>query len=873
MKSIKNSIVICIILAAGKGTRMQSKDTHKVCFDINGVPAIIQAMDRYTVAGIDNYTIVVGALSEQVMSTVSSKYPNVKYAYQSKALGTGNAARVGYEISNKKINVLITMGDKIVSPEIISELISQFKQSSLDLLFAVTPKEFNKTGGHIVLDDRVQGIVEDLDIKKAQVYLELLTKLESEVVFDIDEYITEISTNVITSERKRDKVLSQMSEIFGLIHSGSIDKAKNILSKGSSLVLNGKKYNPNDISKSEYVNAAVYLFKPEAFEYGLEMISNDNAEGEEYLTDVVNAICGNAKYKVEILKVENENDILTYNNVAELIKIQDILSTTKHQINIPLNEYKQVDEWLLLFKEKNTNLLNTLYDIYGKDEELISERIETYISVLNKFKSKYGAKKVVISRAPGRVNLMGRHVEHRGGCVNVISISKEVLCVGAPNDSDNINITNTNEEYIDKSFNISEHFKDVTWDSWLDYLDNDKIIKLVTDSKGDWMNYVKAPILKLQYTYKEKQLLGMDLAYSGNIPIAAGLSSSSAIVVSTAEVTVAINNLDVKPQKFVDLCGKGEWFVGSRGGSGDHAAMKFGERGNIISLGFFPFGYRESFVFPKGYKLIIANSYVKANKTTNAKDVFNQRIAAYEFGFMMIKDSYRQFEEQLKYLRDINPETLNEKQSEIYKMILSLPEKIKPSEIYNKISSKYHDDIKRIIKTHNQPKFYYIRSVMMYGIAECRRSFMCSQLLKDRDFIKFGQMMKVSHDGDRVYDTINNCDYDWSLNREAIDRLINDLQSEDFYKVYDAQIQNQSGGYACSTKEIDYIVDTVNQIDGVVGSQLSGAGLGGCVMILVKEKVIDKVISVLDEKYYKPNKLPNGITICIPVKGSGLIEV
>jgi len=867
-----NKNLNCIILAAGKGSRMQSKDTHKVCFDINGKPAIIQAIDRYCSAGVKEYTIVVGTMAEQVMQTVSSVYPNVKYAYQAKALGTGHAARVGYECSSAD-NIMITMGDKLVSPETASKLISEFESNDLDLMFAVVPVEYNPSGGKIVVDEGVKGILEDVDIKKAQIYLELLNKLNEGIPFNLDTYIKEISANVITSERKRNKVLDQMSDLFDLIRANELQTAKSLLEKGARLELGDVSYTPSEVlSSSLYVNAAVYLFKSSAFEYGLEKISSDNAQGEEYLTDVINAVCCNPDYKVDILKVDNQEDILTYNNVSELIKIQEILSTSKKEYMIHLNKYKFVEEWLILFREKNEQLLNTLVDIYGENSELIDDRISAYISVLEKFRKSYGSKKVVISRAPGRVNLMGRHVEHRGGCVNVISINKEMICVGAPNEEGNVNITNTDSGFDDKSFNISDHFKDVTWEDWLDYLDNDRIIKLVNDSRGDWINYVKAPILKLQHDFKDQQLSGMDLAFTGDIPVSAGLSSSSAVVVSTAEVTVTINNFDVKPHDFVDLCGKGEWFVGSRGGAGDHAAMKFGERGYITSLGFFPFGYRESFPFPEGYQLIIADSYVKANKTTNAKDSFNQRIASYEFGFMMLKDRYKQYADKLHYLRDINPENLEVKQSKIYEMILSLPDKIRPDDVYSLISKEYHPDIKRILKTHNQPDVYYIRSVIMYGVAECRRSFMCSQLLKDRDFKKFGWMMKISHNGDRVFDTANNCEYDWSISDEEIHSLINLLRSEDFYKVNDAQLHNQPGGYACSTKEIDYIVDTVNQIDGVIGAQLAGAGLGGCVMILVKEDSVNEVIKVLNEKYYVPNNLEDGITICIPVKGSGVIE-
>jgi N-acetylgalactosamine kinase len=69
---MKRNNIDCIMLCAGKGTRMQSKDTHKVCFDIAGKPAVIQAMQRYEKAGIENYTIVVGPMAETNRGSVSN---------------------------------------------------------------------------------------------------------------------------------------------------------------------------------------------------------------------------------------------------------------------------------------------------------------------------------------------------------------------------------------------------------------------------------------------------------------------------------------------------------------------------------------------------------------------------------------------------------------------------------------------------------------------------------------------------------------------------------------------------------------------------------------------------------------------------------
>ena len=322
------------------------------------------------------------------------------------------------------------------------------------------------------------------------------------------------------------------------------------------------------------------------------------------------------------------------------------------------------------------------------------------------------------------------------------------------------------------------------------------------------MNYVKAPVLRLQYLYKTQKLRGMDVAFTGNIPIAAGLSSSSAVVVASAEAAVALNQLDVTPQSFVDLCGEGEWFVGSRGGAGDHAAMKFGERGYVTTLGFFPFGYRGSFQFPEGYRMLIANSYVKANKTTNAKDIFNQRVASYEFAVMMIKDKHPELAEKIKYLRDINPITLGLLPSAIYELLLELPEKLTQQELFDKILGKYHKDINRIIASHDEPEFYLIRSVALYGIAECMRAKVCKEMLENEEYEKFGTLMKNSHDGDRVvyYDENGEChDYDYSYPDDKLKGLIRDLESQNPKLVQRAQLEMQSGGYACSTAEVDFI--------------------------------------------------------------------
>ena len=92
--------------------------------------------------------------------------------------------------------------------------------------------------------------------------------------------------------------------------------------------------------------------------------------------------------------------------------------------------------------------------------------------------------------------------------------------------------------------------------------------------------------------------------------------------------------------------------------------------------------------------------------------------------------------------------------------------------------------------------------------------------------------MKISHDGDRL------------TGLKVTDEMLERLESEN------ADISLQYGAYDCSTPEIDYLCDTLNETDGVLGSELVGAGLGGCVIALVEKAKAEGIIDVINEKYY-----------------------
>ncbi|HOJ12748.1 MAG TPA: galactokinase family protein, partial [Clostridiales bacterium] len=923
----KNNIN-CILLCGGKGTRMQSETKHKVCFEIDGVPAILRSLDKFYDAGIGRFIVVVGALPGQVIECIGGKYPNAAFVYQKEQKGTGNAALIGYKIV-EKFNVdgpvIITMGDKITDSTFIRRVVKKFQDTGADFLVSAQPKETNPHGGRIVLDEtgKPVGIREEIDTKRAIIYKKVLDMLDEKAAFiqdilqeqnnikdigqstgqSIDQNIGKNAVNninhnipqsiaqniihgiekyavsVISNSKKRDKIVSEISSL----DYSNIENLRKIVEERAIIKIGGREFDAEYVDNSKYTNASFYMLSNKAAQYAFPLLNDNNAQKEEYITDIVEILASTGEFKLEFEAIKEPYEIMGFNNVEELLKIEDYYRHLRTDNGLTPDErcYKPVKEWIDLFEnaDKDKLLYNCLAEMYGEDDALISERKKAYLDVLKLFADKYGAeRKTIISRAPGRINIMGRHIDHRGGNVNVMSINKEVIAVAAVRDDDRIRIINTNGDFKERDFCISEHLIELDWDSWLSYLESGEIEKMVINAKGDWANYVKAPILRLQYQFRDRKLKGMDMAFTGNIPIAAGLSSSSAIVVSTAEAFHVLNNLNLTPQKFVELCGEGEWYVGSRGGAADHAAMKFAKRGHVVKLGFLPFNFEDMYSFPEGYKLIIANSHVKSNKTTNSKDAFNSRIASYEFGVMIFKEKFPQFKGVVKHLRDINTNKLGLPPSKIYELLLQLPEKVTPDELFDLLcggkgwnqeyrgnqedqsnwekqenqenctnqegqgnwwdqesqksyeSHENYKKIKRILASHNPPDYYYVRTVTMFGVAECCRARLCKELLDAGKIVEFGKMMNTSHNGDRaVYYDKNGTmhDYDWGLSDAKLEELINDLRSENPERVLRAQIEKQPGGYACSVPEIDYIVDVALGVDGVMGAQLSGAGLGG----------------------------------------------
>ncbi len=547
-------------------------------------------------------------------------------------------------------------------------------------------------------------------------------------------------------------------------------------------------------------------------------------------------------------------------------------ATEADQQQLAQRMIRPVREWLNFLRTDSPQLRALLRSVYGPDRGLQETRRRLIIRTVELFAQCYGEDRdVVITRAPGRVNLMGRHVDHRGGCVNMMTIHREIVVVASKRDDTVVALSNLDPtNFEDDRFDLKAELPHLRqFSSWEDYVHSQRVQKFHTTSRGHWGNYVRAGIYRLAFHFSQTNLQGMDAAVGGDVPIGAGLSSSSALLVATSFASIVLNGLRVHPATFVDLCGRGEWFVGTRGGAGDHAAMTFPDQGKVTPIEFYPFRVGEPVDFPAGYKLLIANSRVQAKKTKGAQHLFNQRVACYELAMALLEKFFPREMEKVEHLRDIPDKLSGVTLPELYEMIKALPLEADQYDLRQLLQdrSEWLDEV--VFAKHDPNQKYRLRDVLMFGIAECQRSKMFKDLLAAGDMETVGRFMCISHDGDRVMSFASGRPRIWQYTYDdtRLEELARRAASEDARVRERAQLRWQPGAYRCSCWEIDEMVDYALQVEGIVGAQLSGAGIGGCMMVLVREDAADRVREELTRRYYEPRELEPEVEVCQPIAG------
>ena len=622
---------------------------------------------------------------------------------------------------------------------------------------------------------------------------------------------------------------------LGIVEYADVCKA---LAEGRDIALGGRTFSASEVAATPWVNTALYRFDAAALSAALAQCGRDNAQGEVYLTDTIELF---ASGRVALPRDRISLGMPPAGRVA--------LPRDRAHPSVRIYHVADPADLLTFSTKEESRRLNARF---LRPAGALLADYPQHRAVLEAFIARYGAERpAVLVCTPGRVNLMGRHVEHRGGSVNVLATEAATVFVAAPRADGTVHVANLDPAYAEGSFAVDEAADvraplggDAATRAWLAWLAQPRVRAALAASRGAWTNYVKGAVFRLQRA-TDLPLCGMDVMATGNIPVAAGLSSSSSVVVASMLALAAVNGLDLEPAELVPLCGEAEWFVGSRGGAGDHAAMLCSREGSLTRLDFAPFGVGPSMRLPARYAVLVANSLEQAKKSEGSRDRFNACVAAYEFALLLVRRAFP--ERQLAVFRDL---ARVRPFAEGYRLLRAIP-RTATRDSLRALLPESGERLDEIFATHADPGVYDLRGVALFGLGECARAACAMDVLKAGDCARFGELMKISHASEAP--------------RAVTDAVLDDLAARN------VNYADAVGAYGCSTPRIDSLCALLDRTPGVLGSELAGAGLGGCVLALVEADRAEAVLDVLAREFYAPLGANSSAFVCAPSRGASVL--
>ena len=208
--------------------------------------------------------------------------------------------------------------------------------------------------------------------------------------------------------------------------------------------------------------------------------------------------------------------------------------------------------------------------------------------VRSRFIKHFDGKTGNIYFSPGRINLIGEHTDYNGGFVFPGAVDKGIMAEVRPNGTDTV---------MCYSIDLK-----------------DRVEFKVADPEGPratWARFIYGMVQEFKGLGVDVK--GFNIAFAGNVPLGAGMSSSAAM---ESCFGCALNDLfaDNKISKWdIALAGQAteHKYIGVNCGIMDQFASVFGQKGKLMRLDcrsrefeYFPFN-------PQGYKLVLVNSKVK----------------------------------------------------------------------------------------------------------------------------------------------------------------------------------------------------------------------------------------------------------------------
>ena len=222
---------------------------------------------------------------------------------------------------------------------------------------------------------------------------------------------------------------------------------------------------------------------------------------------------------------------------------------------------------------------------------------------------------------PGRIEVIGKHTDYAGGRSLTCAVERGFAVSYAPRRDGLVRIFDA-QDARRAEFPVSPDLQPPV---------------------GIWSNYPMTVARRLARNFTSVTR-GADIGFYSNLPRAAGLSTSSALVIAVFLALADVNQLDEDPlyiseigdewrlagylgsiengKAFLNL--SGDHGVGTSGGSQDHTAILLSEAGRLGVYHYIPVSRTALIPLPEDLTFVVASSGIAAAKTGSARERYNR---------------------------------------------------------------------------------------------------------------------------------------------------------------------------------------------------------------------------------------------------------
>ena len=375
------------------------------------------------------------------------------------------------------------------------------------------------------------------------------------------------------------------------------------------------------------------------------------------------------------------------------------------------------------------------------------------------FRERFGRAPEGVAFAPGRVNLIGEHVDYCGLPVLPAALSHGVALAFAARRDERVRCRTTEPGFEEVDLTLGDAPAGTGFGRYL-------AAAAAGLGTGGWTPDSRA---------------GFDGAIASDLPVAAGLSSSSAVVIAGAVALLAVRGRlapgatlpRAETMRLALDLAEAEHGVAIQGGAMDQSICLGAVSGHALHITFEPPGWTPVPVDPSRFSFLVAYSGRRADKGAAAGRIFDERV--------------RQAREALRRAREFLPDAAS------YPALAAnhpLPQLL---EAADRLPAPLDGRFRHVV-------------------TEARRTREAVEHLRTGHAPALGEVLDASHE---------------SLRRD----------------------------YEVSTPELDELVELARRA-GALGARLTGAGLGGSVVVLVSPDREAAVRSALAERYCRPRGIP-----------------